>query len=125
MNLNITDVEIFQLSERIKNLEDLVVKKNKKAEATRAQKMLLLKHTGILEIIIGFKIQKQYKAKFLSVLLNCDETNLENDLSFIMNDNPKLRNKKDYEFLIKTFDELGMADKKKEVEEFSKKIPTK
>ena len=120
--MNITDIMIHKLTERVKDLEEKVNNKSKRNVTTRSQQMLLLKHCGIIGLIIDLDIQKQQKAKLLSILLNADETNIEDDLSHILEDIPEKRSKKDIEFLLKTFDETGLKDKKKEIEAIYEKV---
>lgn len=115
----------FDILQRLKELEAKVLRKNKRVETTRAQQMLLLKHLGIITPILELNIEKQEKAKLLSALLNADETNLEDDLSNILNDNPRLRNIKDIKFLIATFNKCGLPEKKKEIEEIYREVLTK
>ena len=95
-----TGLLIYHLSERIKTLEEKVFGKSKRKVTTRAQQMLLLKYSGMIEIISDMKITKEQKAKFLSILLNGDATNIEDDLSYIFSDDPQIRTKKDFEFLV-------------------------
>jgi len=123
---NMTDVLIHNLIERVKELEDKVDKKKNRPVTTRSQQMLLLKHCGLLEVIqnLGIKQVKQ-KAKFLAILLNADATNIESDFAHIFRDSPELRNAKDYEFLIRTFEETGLDAQKTEAQAILNKIPLK
>lgn len=125
--VNETDMLIYKLMERIKVLEDAKDKKSKKENTTRSQQMLILKHCGLLEpidniTIEGKKMQKQQKAKLLSVLLNTGADNIESDLTYILYDNHKLRTEKDYLFLVKTFKEIGLKDQEKQAEIILQKI---
>ena len=120
------DVLIHNLIERVKELEDKANKNIKRPVTTRAQQMLILKHCGLLETIQNLGIQQiQQKAKLLAILLNADPTNVESDLGHIFKDNPELRTRKDYEFLIKTFEITGLKAQKTEAESILPKIPLK
>ncbi len=125
--LNETNMLIYSLSERIKNLEDTVNKKTKKASTTRSQQMLILKYCGLIEVIDnitvdGKKMQKQHKAKLLSILLNTSADNVEDDLTYIAQDGHQFRNETDYQFLVKTFEEIGLKEQKQRAEKILEKI---
>lgn len=122
------DIESFQihfLTERVKALEDKVFQKTKKSETTRAQQMLLLKHSGLLELINSFDIPKKSKALFLSILLNRSAENIEDDLTNILSDKSPLYNKKNYEFILDTFGECGLTQQQEMIESTLKKIEKK
>jgi hypothetical protein len=102
-------VEVLILIE--KRLNDLEHKSfgNTKV-VTRAQKMLLLQHLGLLSTINELPTSKNKKAKLLSILLDADADNIEGDLSQIDRKNSKLLIKKNFEFLVSTFEEAGLKD---------------
>lgn len=54
----LNEFRIANIIERIKKIEDVLFKKTKREETTRAQQMLLIKHTGILEHIAGLGMNK-------------------------------------------------------------------
>ena len=107
-DLNIQSIRVSDLLERVKNLEDKVFKKSKKEQTTRAQQMLLFKHLGLLEIIEKLEVPKKSKAKLLSVLLNGNADNIEDDLTKIHHQDSEIRTKRNYEFIKKTFEEVGL-----------------
>ena len=98
-------IDLLALSERIKELEDKVFK-NKKKEATRAQKMLLLLHLGILDKIDDLNLLKKHKSKLIATLISSSDTNIEGDLSNIKRSDSELKTVQNYQFLIKLFKEL-------------------
>lgn len=111
-----TNAQILTLSERIKTLEEKVFKTSRKSDTTRAQQMLLLKHLGFLEKLEPLNISKRAKAKLLSILLNASSENIEDDLTYINSPTSPTTTKKNYEFLIKSFSEIGLTDQKEQAE---------
>jgi hypothetical protein len=108
---------IFQhLLERIEDLEDRTFPRGKKEGTTRAQQMLLLKHTGLLDAIDSLGITKKQKANFLSRLLNASADNIEGDLTTINTPKYPLINKENYQFLLQTFEQTGLTKQKKDAE---------
>lgn len=121
LGLNESDLLTLKLIEKVKELEDRMPRK-KVVETTRAQQMLILKHLGIIDIILEPKNEKQQKAKLLSVLLNRSATNIEDDLSYILSNDPNLRSKRDYLFLINVFKDAGLPELEKECQDIFDKI---
>src|SRR5688572_5203208 len=109
---------LFTLIEkRFNDLEDKVYKRT--VETTRAQQMLLLHHSGMLEALEKSEIKtKKEKARLLSALLNRNKDNIEGDLSSIHNYKSSDLTKKDnYEFLLNLFKEVGLTKKAKNIED--------
>lgn len=76
--------EYFFLEQRVAALEREVFKKKKGGvPATKAQKLLLLKDTGILDLIDNLISGRNRKASFISILLDENEANIRKDLSNI------------------------------------------
>jgi hypothetical protein len=116
MRAVITEYQVTLLTERVKDLEEKVFKRGKKINTTRGQQVLLLKDLGLLDTINNLKLTKEKKAKLLSVLLNADYDNIYDDLVHI--DEPKsgLKIKDNYQFLIKTYDQVGLVNLKEHSE---------
>lgn len=103
------------INERLNELEHKVFNKGKKAPSTRAQQMLLLQQMGFFESTHFKNIAStKKKAKLLSVLLNASADNLEGDLSGMNSKNSSLKTEKNYELLIKTFQDAGLKELEKD-----------
>ncbi|MHB8259920.1 MAG: hypothetical protein ACYDCN_14980 [Bacteroidia bacterium] len=103
------------INERLNELEHKVFNKGKKAPSTRAQQMLLLQQMDFFESTYFKSITStKKKAKLLSVLLNTSADNLEGDLSGMNSKNSSLKTEKNYEVLIKTFQDAGLKELEKE-----------
>jgi len=115
---------LFTLIEkRFIDLEDKIYKSKRNIVTSRAQQMLLLKHLGLIKPIVALSINVDKKAKLLSQLLNASAENIEGDLSQILNEmSPELATRRNYEFLVATFKDLGMEDQLKETEAILEKI---
>jgi hypothetical protein len=122
--LEVISYQINLLTERVKILEEKVLR-TKRKNTTRAQQMLLLKHSGILETILDFDTTKKEKAIFLSSLLNADPDNLEDDLSTIRQEISGLATASNYNYIIETFQKSGLEKPRIEAEKILKKIPKK
>ena len=112
------------LNERVKVLEEKG-SKNKKTEVTRARQMLLLKHTGLLKIILDLNITKKAKAGLLSALLNRGANNIEDDLTYINDDISPISTQANYDFIIETFEKAGLENFAAEAEKILILIPEK
>ena len=104
-----------QIEDRLKKLEEKVFKLGK-SPTTRSQQMLLLKHLGLLDIILKLDISNKKKSILLSSILNSSQDNIEGDLSIINSKTSKLRTTENYAFLIKAFDETGLKELSLEME---------
>ncbi|MGN6296745.1 MAG: hypothetical protein ACTHM7_08195 [Ginsengibacter sp.] len=115
-NFTKTDfTEIFaDIDERLKDIEHKVNANSKKIISTRAQQMLLLHHLGFLEKLNDFDLSNKKKAKLLSVLLNASPSNIEGDLSDILNPKSKLKKSDNYQVLIETFKRSGIKELEEE-----------
>jgi hypothetical protein len=107
-------VFIMKLFERIKTLEEKVFPQKKKS--TRAQQILMLKHSGMLEALNSFKLSKKGKAEFLSNLLNLSSENIEDDLTYIDSPESPIVTQGNYEFLEKVFSEKEFESQKKKIQ---------
>jgi hypothetical protein len=123
-SLDIESAQIHFLTERVKILEEKVFKSKRKT-TTRAQQMLLLKHSGLLDIIQEWDITKKAKANFLSVLLNADPDNIEDDLSTIREDISGIATKSNYNIVIDTLTKSGLEKPKIEAEKILEKLSKK
>ena len=100
-NLNL----LFTLIEkRFLDLEDKVYQKKQKNSANKIQKLLLLKHLGMLKIILDLKISLKSKAYLLSLIIDSSEDNIKKDLSLINYDEaPGINTVQNLEFLLNAF----------------------
>jgi hypothetical protein len=119
--LNIENYSLLALTERVKELEDKVFK-NKKKEATRAQKMLLLLHLGILDKIDDLNLLKKHKSKLIATLISSSDANIEGDLSNIKRSDSELKTVQNYQFLAKLFKELKLKSQEEEAEAVIQKL---
>src|ERR1700733_13650594 len=90
--INASAINKLEILERLTDLEEKVFKKNSRLELTLNQKMLLLKHSGLLEHVQ--KVFKNVKDKsnmnsFLSFLLDEDRDNIKKALLVIHYDDPE------------------------------------
>jgi len=122
--LSVTSAQLHFLTERVKVLEEKVFKSHRKT-TTRAQQMLLLKHSGLLDIIFDFDTTKEGKAIFLSFLLNADPDNIEDDLTTIRKETSGLTTESNYNNIIEIFDKSGLKKFKIESEKILLKLPKK
>jgi hypothetical protein len=120
--IDLLPYQMLLLTERVKVLEENAPKKKKRKDTTRAQQMLLLKHSGLLDKILDYEITKKSKALFLSVLLNADPDNIEDDLSTIRQDISGLTTKSNYDFVIDTFEKASLENFKMESEKILKNL---
>jgi hypothetical protein len=117
---------INSLTERIKILEENLPKRKKRNLTTRAQQMLLLKHSCLLEKILEFHTPyKKDKILFLSILLNSDFSNLKDDLNTILLDDAGVATDENYEFVIDTFSKCNLQKEKQDAENIFKKLKNK
>lgn len=72
--------------------------------------MLLMRDLGLLDKLNEFKISNKKKAKLLSILLNASPDNIEGDLSSIHRKDYKHINVLNYEFLLKTYNTVGLKE---------------
>ena len=114
--INASAINKLEILERLTDLEEKVFKKNSRLELTLNQKMLLLKHSGLLEHVQ--KVFKNVKDKsnmnsFLSFLLDEDRDNIKKALLVIHYDDPEksvLERARNYEVLVKVFKESGIVE---------------
>src|SRR5215469_15226238 len=98
----------YNLDERVKKLEEHVFKKVKRLTGTKSQKLLLFKDLGLLDKINELNLSQKKKAMLLSVLIDEDKDNIEDDLSQIFLKDSKLQNESNYKFLVKLYEDLGL-----------------
>jgi hypothetical protein len=99
--------EWMDIVQRVAILEDQYLKKPKRLRATKAQKILILKHMGLLEKIDEIAMSQNKKALLLSVLLDADRDNVETDLSHVHLKESPLRNEPNYAFLVEFFEKIN------------------
>ena len=109
MNDLYDDYFIAQLDERVKTIEEKIFKKKKDIELTRAQKLLILRDTGILEFIHGLDLKIMKKPTFISLLLSEDEENIYKDLTYHLNtENSALTTERNYKQLKEFYTLIGL-----------------
>jgi hypothetical protein len=70
-----------EILNRLADLEEKVFPLGK--ERTMEQQLLLLKHSGLLDVILGWDLKAKHTAKFLHLVLNRGTENLEKRISDI------------------------------------------
>lgn len=113
LNESLSDID-----DRLRELENRVLKTERKIITTRAQQMLILKHLGFLDALNSFNISSIKKAKLLSILLNASQDNIKDDLSAINKKVSYLKSTANYKVVNKAFKDSGI----KNLEEESDKI---
>jgi hypothetical protein len=101
-------LRISLLEERVKKLEEKVFKKLKRTSATKSQKVLLYKELGLLDIIDELDLSQNKKALLISVLIEGDPDNIEEDLRTVRRPNSDLKTAFNYRFLREFYDDLGL-----------------
>jgi len=110
----IDTINNYVITNRLAQLEKNTAKKAIKVLSTRAQQMLLLQQMGFFESAKFKSItSNKKKAKLLSYILNASADNIEGDLTAMNLKNSYLKTVKNYELLIKTFQEAGLKDMEK------------
>jgi hypothetical protein len=110
----IDTINNYVITNRLAQLEKNTAKKAIKVLSTRAQQMLLLQQMGFFESAKFKSITStKKKAKLLSYILNASADNIEGDLTAMNLKNSYLKTVKNYELLIKTFQEAGLKDMEK------------
>jgi hypothetical protein len=95
---------------KIAEIEKKAKAKPIKVNATRAQQMLLLQKLGFFDTPYFKSIAStKKKAKLLSFILNASADNIEGDLTGMNAPSSPLRIAKNYELLIKTFEQAGLS----------------
>jgi hypothetical protein len=102
--------DVADIDERLRELEERVFKTARKTDTTRSQQMLLMRDLGLLDKLNEFKLSNHKKAKLLSILLNASPDNIEGDLSSIHRKDYKHINVLNYEFLLKTYNTVGLKE---------------
>ncbi len=98
----------YELNDRIMELENRVLKTERKTITHRAQQMLILHHLGILDKLNELDISGVKKAKLLSALLNASQDNIKDDLSAINKKDSYLKSTANYKVVNKIFKEAGL-----------------
>src|SRR5512138_2897779 len=98
----ITSYELTKIRQRLDLLEEAVFKKPKRLRATRSQRVLILKHLGLLEKIDELNLQQNQKASLISMLLDADPDNIEKDLSQVHKKDSRLISEQNFTFLEET-----------------------
>jgi ABC-type phosphate transport system ATPase subunit len=110
----IDTINNYVITNRLAQLEKNTAKKAIKVLSTRAQQMLLLQQMGFFESTKFKNITStKKKAKLLSYILNASADNIEGDLTAMNLKSSYLKTVKNYELLIKTFQEAGLKDMEK------------
>jgi hypothetical protein len=110
----IDTINNYVITNRLAQLEKNTAKKAIKVLSTRAQQMLLLQQMGFFESAKFKSITStKKKAKLLSYILNASADNIEGDLTAMNLKSSYLKTVKNYELLIKTFQEAGLKDMEK------------
>lgn len=103
--------QIQCINDELAEIREMLAKKDKKIISTRAQQILLFQKMGFFESKYFKSIAStKKKAKLLSMLLNASADNIEGDLTGMNSKNSSLKTKKNYEVLIKTFQDSGLKD---------------
>jgi hypothetical protein len=111
---------------RINDLEDNILGNQRKIKTTKAQQILLLKHLGMLEGIMKLDVTAENRARLLSILLNASFDNVKKDLQKINNEkDSELDIKSNYEFLVSTFNTIGLPEKADEMQKILDRIRQK
>lgn len=106
---------IPEILERLSDLEERVFKTTDPKPTTLIQQLLLLKHTGLLDVINAWPTTKYKKAQFLHLLLNRSRDNIEGELSSILEAKWRLDNEKNLELIVQVLNDLRIQDAKKEI----------
>lgn len=83
--------------------------KTKRKQTSLPQQILLLHELNLLKLILP-EIPSYKKAKFLSILLNGDEDNIRKTIQKINQTNSSAKTKENYQFLLETFNTLGLEE---------------
>ena len=118
--LNPTSWQLGLLQERVKVLEEKSEKG--KRTITRAQQMLLLKHTGLIKIILDLKTTKKGKAILLGIIVKAGPDNIEDDLTYINDDLSPITTQENYDFIIETFEKAGLENLASDADKILNKI---
>jgi hypothetical protein len=122
---NINDVLIYNLIERVKNLEEKVFK-NKKPPITLNQQIIALETLGMLQKIRELNISAIKKADLLAAILKTDKSNTKKAMEALARRGEKLvKTPLNYEYLAKLFEDVGLLEKCKEMENYKRKIEIK
>ena len=116
------EMVIVDIEKRLRDLEHKTSKGNKRKTASRAQKMLLLFHLGMLDNLLDMPISADKKARLLSLIIDEDQANLKGDCLTIRTPKTDLRKEINYKFLSEIFNEVELEDQAIEVENILEKI---
>lgn len=116
---------LYDIDQRLNELEFKSSKNGKKPEVSRAEKMLLMHHLGLLDKLRELNISNVKIAKLIQLLINASPDNIEGDLSDLNNPKSALKNEKNYSFLVKAFKDIGLNEKQKNAEAILDKIKNK
>jgi hypothetical protein len=78
-----------------------------------------------LNVIKSWELTKDKEAEFLSILLNRSHDNIEDDLTNIYSDKSPITTKPNYQFLVNTFESIGLQKAKEQSESILKNLPKK
>lgn len=112
----------YELNERIEELENKVYGSQVKNKTTKAQKLLILHHLGMLDNLSELKMSNVKKAKLLSYIFETHADDIRKDLSAIHNPKSSLKTPFNYEVLAKVFKEAGLEKLEVEAEEILRKL---
>lgn len=105
--------QLRKIEQRLAVLEERAFKKDKVPKATKAQKILLMKYTGILDAISNLNLSQNKKALLVSTLLDLNADNVEKDLSQIGTKKSALDTESNYNFLTDFFEVIGLEKEAK------------
>lgn len=103
-----TSLIYAELETRVRKLEEKVFKKLKRTSATKSQKVLLYKELGLLDKIDELNLSQNKKALLMSVLIEGDPDNIEEDLRTVRRSDSDLKSTYNYRFLREFYDDLGL-----------------
>ena len=121
--LSVTSFELQKIRQRLDVLEEAVFKKPKRKRATKAQRILMMKHLGLLEIIEDLNLQQNHKAILISIFLDVDPENVEKDLSQVHKKVSNLKTESNLQFLRELYQDLALKNPLKLVEADLKSLP--
>ena len=116
------DEALEDIDRRLNDLEFKASKNGKKPEISRAEKMLLMHHLGLLDKLRELNISNKKIAKLIFFLINASQDNIEGDLSAIQNPNNYLKTKSNFKFLVKALNDAGLEKHEKEAQKILDEI---
>ncbi len=104
------------IEKRFLDLEEKIFRKKQKNSATKTQKLLLLKHLGILDNILALEIPLEKKYFLLSLIIDSSQDNIKKDVQSInYSNNPTFYTKENLNFLADVFTNAGLPNHLKEI----------